>query len=899
MIHEAWLDVAQVEINCFSSSTESSSSAAGDRGDQQEKSTPKALSLFLPGSTHSELTSTTVRWIPDSISSCPPSSATSSSSAAVVKLHPFLYEFLTLAAAAQERMLENELAVAGCSTTTVVHDAAAVVRTGHSLQEDLVPITLSPFPGFDLELQGSRTKEEEQAVQKQFCARSIDSDVLMDLPENARVQVQYIHIENDGDNKDDPKILSSQRIASALQGRWIQKSTTQILCLGGREHVALIVKDILIQPTRTTGEKEQSSGVMDTPKYSCYRVGPPNSYALEILPSFDVPKKTSPSIDENDNATMIQSPSRGIAVHPNDSHGCLGYETQVEQLVQLLQLPPSARPTGILLTGSAGVGKTRLVQCATAQLAVQQQQQQRKKSITVHRVSVHDLVLQASWATEDDLMASLRPQLVKQDPKLDAVLVIDDLDAAGGENDNDDSNSTNDQERRLVRNAIVRILDEMVRRNVPVLGIGTEASQLPSELVKVGRFEKEIFMLPPSQSQREQILRHMLHSLVNEDEQDVHHQWAELLATLTAGCVASDLQRLCADAFNRSLARINSCSRSAELFQSIESAAYDGDGSSLRPQATWDDLAEAARNCVPSQLAALDVTKPKNFLLDCTANDWPRIHELSWMPFAGYSRMKKRVYRTVVVPWRRFLSADVLLASSSATTNGSKSIAPPSGILFHGASGCGKTKAADCLGSSLGLPMIKVRAADVLDKWLGGSEAAIRSLFKRARAAAPSILLFDEIDAIASNRAHNGATVDVMSRLLSTLLNEMDGVSSGLGSKVFVIACTNRLETLDAALLRPGRLEEHILLETPGLHDIKDLLHHGLARAPLGKGLDLDSVAADLADKSVSSAMVEGVCREAVFQALRRCPRYAPDLYLTMDDIQNAMVALKILDIAV
>ena len=236
-------------------------------------------------------------------------------------------------------------------------------------------------------------------------------------------------------------------------------------------------------------------------------------------------------------------------------------------------------------------------------------------------------------------------------------------------------------------------------------------------------------------------------------------------------------------------------------------------------------------------------------------------------------------------------------AIGSSLPNKSTFITPPSGVLFHGPSGCGKSKAAICLGSSLGMPMISVRTADVLDKWLGGSEAAIRSLFQRARAAAPCILFFDEIDAIASNRADDDDGTNVMSRLLSTFLNEMDGVSSTMaaaGSKVLVVACTNRLEKLDAALLRPGRLEEHILLENPNMEAVRELLGHCLKRAPLDKTLDLDILASEMTEKAVSCAVVEGTCREAVFYALHRYSQDATTLCLSIDDIRKALVALKV-----
>lgn len=177
----------------------------------------------------------------------------------------------------------------------------------------------------------------------------------------------------------------------------------------------------------------------------------------------------------------------------------------------------------------------------------------------------------------------------------------------------------------------------------------------------------------------------------------------------------------------------------------------------------WEDLKYAAMSTVPSQLALLDVVKPSTHNVMDT-KDWEVIHYECWTLLGGCDSIKKRIYRTVVLPWRR-----IYLSTGSPEKALAGAIVPPSGVLFHGPSGVGKTIAAGCLASSLGLPMIRVRAADVLDKWLGGSEAIIRSLFARARSAAPCVLFFDEIDAIATNRSMDSETVDVMARVLSTL----------------------------------------------------------------------------------------------------------------------------------
>lgn len=176
-----------------------------------------------------------------------------------------------------------------------------------------------------------------------------------------------------------------------------------------------------------------------------------------------------------------------------------------------------------------------------------------------------------------------------------------------------------------------------------------------------------------------------------------------------------------------------------------------------------------------------------------------------------------------------------------------------------------------------------------MDQWLGGSEAAIRSLFSRARAAAPCILLFDEIDAIACNREDDGSSVDVSSRILTTFLNEMDGISSSGRSGVLVVACTNRLEALDAALLRPGRLDEHVLLPKPELTDVSEMLKMQLAKVPLSDDVNIAEVAELMLELNASGADVEGVCRDACSRVIREAKQLSSDLVVSHNHFLSAI----------
>ena len=169
---------------------------------------------------------------------------------------------------------------------------------------------------------------------------------------------------------------------------------------------------------------------------------------------------------------------------------------------------------------------------------------------------------------------------------------------------------------------------------------------------------------------------------------------------------------------------------------------------------------------------------------------------------------------------------------------------------------------------------MQVRASEVFNQWLGGSEANLRSIFSRARAASPCILFFDELDSLAANRegGDSDATSGVQSRILTTLLNEMDGITNAGGKQgVLVVAATNRLNSIDAALLRPGRLEEHVFLSHPKSSSIQAILSIQTAKMPLADDLDLAKLSEKLEASKASCAEIEGICRDACLIAMRRC----------------------------
>lgn len=302
----------------------------------------------------------------------------------------------------------------------------------------------------------------------------------------------------------------------------------------------------------------------------------------------------------------------------------------------------------------------------------------------------------------------------------------------------------------------------------------------------------------------------------------------------------------------------------------------------------------------PFSTSHLDVSIPRdeiehldvsNFVDKRGTEEW---FQDCWQSFGGYEKIKADLYRTVFRPWcrRHHYTSD-----NSPMSKLEREVPPPTGILFHGSSGTGKTFAADCLARSLGLNVIKVRASDVLDKWLGGSEAAIRAIFSRSRAAAPCLLLFDELDALATNREdEDDGSSELYSRLLSTILNEMDGVNNAGGSNnVLVVGTTNRIHAIDAALLRPGRFEKHVLLQKPAVSDVKDILKIFLSKTPLSDDVNLVEVSELLHELGANGADIRGICTESCLLAIRDIDAITnlDDMFVRMKDFNEAICLWK------
>ena len=322
-----------------------------------------------------------------------------------------------------------------------------------------------------------------------------------------------------------------------------------------------------------------------------------------------------------------------------------------------------------------------------------------------------DVVLQASSSMDSSKLKQLiaKHVLICRETAR-PILIFDDLDLILA-NDSDDGTSV-DAEKRIALNAVVEVIDDLneawLKEGVVrypmhspfILGICCDdSSSISSDLARVGRFEKIVSMSPPTEDQRGEILRDMFQHLPIapndiEEKEAVCKRWSIAVAPRTAGCVAADLKRMCADVLTRSKARAALKTRK-----------------NVDVEVTWSDVREAARVCTPSQLSQLDVSLVRDFGEDegLVKDFSPRTSFFRvWNDrFGGYKEMKERVLRTIVGPWKRHHATSTVPELMAMSND----VPPPSGVLFHGASGTGKTFAAECLALSLALNVVRVSSS--------------------------------------------------------------------------------------------------------------------------------------------------------------------------------------------
>ncbi|MCD6492757.1 MAG: AAA family ATPase, partial [Archaeoglobaceae archaeon] len=333
---------------------------------------------------------------------------------------------------------------------------------------------------------------------------------------------------------------------------------------------------------------------------------------------------------------------------------------------------------------------------------------------------------------------------------------------------------------------------------------------------------------------------------IDDLEKEIVKAMLKGLADQTHGFVGADIEALCKEAAMKALRRylpkidLNSDEIPAEVLESI--------------RVTMDDFREALKDVEPSAMREVFVEIPR----------------VTWRDVGGLEDVKREIIEAVEWPlkfpekFKKF------------------GIRPPKGVLLFGPPGTGKTLIAKAVANETQANFISVKGSELLSKWLGESEKAVRKIFRKARQVAPSIIFFDEIDAIAQLRGVDEGSRAV-ERVLNQILTEMDGLEELQG--VMVIGATNRPDILDPALLRPGRFDRLVYVRPPDKKSRVAIFKIHTKDMPLADDVDID-VLAELTEGYVG-ADIEAICREAVMLALRE------DLNVEKIEMRHFEEALK------
>ena len=406
----------------------------------------------------------------------------------------------------------------------------------------------------------------------------------------------------------------------------------------------------------------------------------------------------------------------------------------------------------------------------------------------------------------------LREKFVEARENAPAIVFFDEIDSIAGKRDDD-----GDVENRVV-GQLLSLMDGLDERGeVVVIGATNRVDTLDPALRRGGRFDREIEIGVPNEQGRREILD--VHTRRMPLAEDVD---TDRVASQTHGFVGADLESLMTEAAMVALRR---------------GRRDDADAPVTGLTVTRADVEAAMTAVDPSAMREYVAESPTTTFADV----------------GGLTEAKATLERAVTWPLTYAPLFD------AAKTD------PPTGVLLHGPPGTGKTLLARAIAGESGVNFVQVAGSELLDRYVGESEKAVREVFERARQAAPAIVFFDEIDAIATDRdAGGGGDSGVGQRVVSQLLTELDRVSDH--PNLVVLAATNRKTALDPALLRPGRLESHVHVPDPDEAARREILDVHLDGRPLGDDIDRDDLAART--EGFSGADVAAAVREASMRAI-------------------------------
>ncbi|BDA42994.1 probable nuclear valosin-containing protein-like at C-terminar half [Coccomyxa sp. Obi] len=548
----------------------------------------------------------------------------------------------------------------------------------------------------------------------------------------------------------------------------------------------------------------------------------------------------------------------GIEAVLSDIKELVEYPLQHPEVYAWLGVEP---PRGVLLHGPPGCGKTALANAIANECGV-----------PFLRISAPEIVAGVSGESE----AKVRQLFQEATALAPCIIFIDEIDAIAAKRET----AQREMERRIVAQMLT-CMDDLsepplmegadstggtergdptrLPKHVVVIGATNRPDSLDAALRRAGRFDREIALGIPSQEARAKILQVLARRLRLEGDFDFAQ-----VAARTPGFVGADLTALVKEAAAIAVTRIFS-----EL-QAVEEAAAQP-MALLQPREALTvpkELAQEARAAVASsgaqplsmqQLAGLAIRAAdfdaavKKVQPSVRREGFATTPDVTWNDVGSLAEVREELAFSITEPIKH---------PERFTALG---LAAPTGVLLYGPPGCGKTLVAKAVANESGANFMSIKGPELLNKYVGESERAVRQLFARARAASPCVLFFDELDALAPRR---GSDVSQSSeRVVNQLLTEMDGIDGRTG--VYLVAATNRPDIIDSALLRPGRLDKLLYVPLPP-PDGRVAILQALTRAtPLATDVNLSSIGLSPRINGYSGADLAALVREAAVTSLK------------------------------
>ena len=492
-----------------------------------------------------------------------------------------------------------------------------------------------------------------------------------------------------------------------------------------------------------------------------------------------------------------------------------GLKEEVKKVREMIEIPLKrpelfeklgiAPPKGVLMHGPHGTGKTLLAKAVASES-------------DAHFIAINGPEIMSKYVGGSE--ENLREYFEEAEENSPSIIFIDELDAIAPKREE----TNGEVERRTVAQLLTLMDGLKSRGQVVVIGATNRPDSLDPALRRPGRFDREIEIGVPDSEERKEVLEIHTRNMPLADDVDL-----DKISNTTHGFVGADLESLCKEAAMRVVRRIlpeiqNDEEIPKEVMEKIV--------------VTGDDFKNAQKEIQPSALREVLVQIP----------------DIKWSDIGGLENIKQELKEAVEWPLKHPETFQRL------------GIRPPKGTLLYGIPGTGKTLLAKAVASESEANFISIKGPELLSKWVGESEKGVREVFRKAKQAAPTVIFFDEIDAIAGARSGNDTDSGVTKRVVNQLLTEMDGLEEL--EDVAIIAATNRPDILDAGLMRPGRFDRHIHVKEPDEEARLAIFNVHTKNMPLAKDVDLKKLAKNT--DGYVGADIEAVCREAAMLTLRK-----------------------------